>query len=133
LDRIIERLSVARWTSWNAGCKKRFAIDYDGCAAVSDQIFSVQVAAAEQTHQRETLADAAVEACQLLIAISVAMRHKLNPPVLATINHLWYANTQRRSVLLGELGHEAAQDEIDPQWARLVHDAPTVTAQERHG
>src|SRR4029077_20947936 len=124
----VERPSVARWGWRNFGREKGFTIDYHGVPAMGDYIFSVQIAAAEQPHERQQVTNAAIEAKQLLVACRKAMGHKFDPPVIATVHGLWDADTQRAAVIAGKLSDEAAQRAVDCQRTRLVNNTPALTA-----
>jgi hypothetical protein len=99
----VDRLSVAGRRCGNLGRKERFTVDHHRTAAVSYQVFSVQIASTKQTHYGQAFADAAIEAHELVTVLCVPMRYKLDPPIVATIDRLGYANTQWRSVFLGDL------------------------------
>jgi hypothetical protein len=129
----VKRPSVARWCWWNFGREKGFTIDYHGTPAMGDHIFSVQIAAAEQAHQCQQVADAAIEAKQFLVSRGEAVGHKFAPSVIATVHGLGDANIQGAAMITGKLGDEATQRAVDCQRTRLVNNTPSLTAHNCHG
>jgi hypothetical protein len=129
----VERPSVARWCWWNFGGEKGFTIDYHGTPAMGDHIFSVQIAAAEQAHQCQQVADAAIEANEFLVSCGEAMGHKFAPSVIATVHGLGDADIHGVAMITGKLSYKATQRAIDCQRTRLVNDTPSFTAHNCHG
>src|SRR5262245_63536557 len=61
------------------------------------------------------------------------MDHKFCPPVISTVHGFGDADTHRATVVVGKLGHEAAQRAVDCQRTRLVNHTPTFTTHNCHG
>ena len=100
---------------------------------MSDHIFSVQIAAAEQPHYCQQVADAAIETKQFFVTCREAVSHKFDPAIIATVHGFGDADSERAIMIVRKPGDEAAQCAVDCQRTRLVNNTPTLTARNCHG
>ena len=78
------------------------------------------------------MADAQIEAAQLVFVAGMAMSDELAPAVSAAIEHPRHPDRHRRAVLVRERLQESAQGGIDRERARLVQQRAAFALEHRH-
>ncbi len=100
---------------------------------MGDQVLGVQVAAADEPHHGQPMADALIEAAQFGLVRGVTMLDELGPAIAAALENARHADAMGRGVFREKLVDEGAEGGVDRERARLVDHPATGTAHQGDG